>query len=53
MKISKISKKEIFKTVLNSQLIEGYKPASKDVSKKVKEIMKKNNIQISSISNNG
>lgn len=47
MKTSHITKKHIVKTVSNSQKIEGYKPASKSLSSKVKRIMAKYNVQVS------
>ena len=47
MKSSGISKEMIKKVVSNSQQIEGYKPASKPLQEKVKEIMAKYNVKIS------
>mgnify|MGYP006921604185 FL=1 len=47
MKASRITKKAIVKIVSNSQKIEGYKPASKSLSSKVKRIMAKYNVQVS------
>ena len=47
MKTSSITKKDIIKVVSNSQKIEGYKPASKSLSTKVKSIMAKYNVQVS------
>ncbi len=42
----KISKKDIEKTVKNSQAIEGYKPVSKTLQKKAKELMSKYNVKV-------
>ncbi|WP_428739921.1 hypothetical protein [Sulfurimonas sp.] len=47
MKTSSITKKDIVKIVSNSQKIEGYKPASKSLSTKVKRIMAKYNVKVS------
>jgi len=47
MKLFKISKKDIKKTVSNSQQIEGYKPASKLLQEKAKEWMAKYNVKVS------
>ncbi len=47
MKLFKISKKDIKKTVSNSQKIEGYKPASKSLQEKAKELMVKYNVKVS------
>jgi len=47
MKLFKISKKDIKKTVSNSQQIEGYKPASKPLQEKAKELMAKYNVKVS------
>ncbi|MDD3343327.1 MAG: hypothetical protein PHR87_07120 [Sulfurospirillaceae bacterium] len=47
MKTPKISKKEIKKVVSISQKIEGYKPASKSLQEKAKEIMAKHHVKIS------
>ena len=47
MKTFNISKKDIIKTVSNSQMIEGYKPATKLSSQKAKELMAKYNVQVS------
>lgn len=47
MKAPKISKKEIKKVVSISQKIEGYKPVSKPLQEKVKEIMAKHHVKIS------
>ena len=47
MKSWEISKEMIKKVVSNSQQIEGYKPASKSLQEKVKEIMAKYNVKIS------
>jgi len=47
MKKFHITKKDILKTVSNSQLIEGYKPASKSVFKKAKELMAKHSVKVS------
>ena len=49
MKLEKISQKEIDKTVSNSQKIEGYKPASKEIQKKAKELMSKYQLDSSPI----
>lgn len=43
----KISKKDIEKTVKNSQAIEGYKPVSETLQKKAKELMAKYNVKVS------
>ena len=47
MKLFKITKKDIKKTVSNSQKIEGYRPASKSLQKKAKELMAKYNVKVS------
>ena len=47
MKKITITKKDIIKTVANSQKIEGYKPASKTLSNKAKVLMAKYNVQVS------
>ena len=47
MKLFKISKKDIKKTVSNSQKIEDYKPASKPLQEKAKELMVKYNVKVS------
>jgi len=47
MKLFKISKKDIKKTVSNSQKIEGYKPASKPLQEKAKVLMAKYNVKVS------
>ncbi len=47
MKLFKISKKDIKKTVSNSQKIEGYKSASKSLQEKAKELMAKYNVKVS------
>ncbi len=45
--IYKLSKEEIKKTVENSQRIEGYKPVSKEVTQRIKNLMTKHNVQVS------
>ena len=45
--IFKLSKEEIKKAVKNSQQIEGYEPVSKEVTKRVKDLMTKHNVQVS------
>lgn len=47
MKTFNIAKKEIIKIISNSQKIEGYKPASKSLAQKAKELMAKHNVQVS------
>jgi len=47
MKLFKISKKDIKKTVSNSQKIEGYKPVSKALQEKAKELMARYNVKVS------
>jgi hypothetical protein len=47
MELFKISKKDIKKTVSNSQKIEGYKSASKPLQEKAKELMAKHNVKVS------
>ena len=47
MNTIKIPTKVIKKTVANSQKIEGYKPSSKDIKEKAREVMLKNNVKIS------
>lgn len=47
MKKVNITKKDIVKIVADSQRIEGYKPASKALSNKAKELMAKYNVQVS------
>ena len=47
MKSFEMSEKDIVKTVSNSQKIEGYKPASKSIQIKAKELMAKFNVKIS------
>ena len=47
MKLLKISKKDIKKTVSNSQKIEGYKPVSKALQEKAKALMVKHNVKVS------
>ncbi|MCK5111712.1 MAG: hypothetical protein KAQ94_09350 [Arcobacteraceae bacterium] len=47
MKLYKISRKDIDKTVSDSQKIEGYKTASKPLQKKAKELMAKYNVKVS------
>lgn len=47
MKTFDISKKDIMKIVSNSQKIEGYKPASKSLAQKAKDLMTKYNVQVS------
>ena len=42
-----LSTEEIEKIVENSQRIEGYEPASKEMKKKVEAFMKKHNIKVS------
>ncbi|HHB93634.1 MAG TPA: hypothetical protein ENK88_00620 [Campylobacterales bacterium] len=42
-----LSKEEIAKTVENSQRIEGYEPASKEVKNRVKQLMEKHNVKVS------
>ena len=42
-----LSKEEIRKTVENSQRIEGYAPVSEEVTKRVKDLMTKHNVQVS------
>ena len=42
-----LSKEEIAKTVENSQRIEGYEPASKEVKNRVKLLMEKHNVKVS------
>ena len=42
-----LSKEEIAKVVENSQRIEGYEPVSKEVTSRVKNLMKKHNVQVS------
>ncbi len=42
-----LSKEEIAKTVENSQRIEGYEPVSDEVTNRVKNLMKKHNVQVS------
>lgn len=42
-----IEKKDIVKIVSNSQKIEGYKPVSKSLAEKAKELMAKYNVQVS------
>lgn len=42
-----LSREEIRKTVENSQRIEGYEPASKEVRDRVKLLMKKYNVKVS------
>jgi len=46
-KILLLSEDEIKKAVENSQRIEGYEPASTDVTRRVKALMKKYNIKVS------
>ena len=45
--IYQLSEKEIKKTVENSQSIEGYEPVSQEVTKRVKDLMTKHNVQVS------
>jgi len=45
--IYKLSKEEIKKIVENSQRIEGYKPVSKEVTQRIKNLMTKHNVQVS------
>jgi hypothetical protein len=47
MKLFKISKKDIKKTVSNSQKIEGYNPVSKALQEKAKELMARYNVKVS------
>lgn len=47
MRTVKIPTKVIRKAVANSQKIEGYKPASKAIKEKAKEVMLKYNVKIS------
>ena len=42
-----LSKEEIKKIVKNSQLIEGYEPASKDLELQVEAFMAKHNVKVS------
>ena len=42
-----MSKKEIAKTVNNSQRIEGYEPVSEEYELEVEAFMKENNLEIS------
>ncbi|HIP52287.1 MAG TPA: hypothetical protein EYG94_09400 [Campylobacterales bacterium] len=42
-----MTKEEIAKTVENSQRIEGYEPASKEVRDRIKLLMKKHNVKVS------
>ena len=42
-----LSKEEIAKAVENSQRIEGYEPVSDEVTNRVKNLMKKHNVQVS------
>jgi len=46
MKTLRIEKKEILKIVYNSQKIEGYKPVSKSLIKKAKDLMVKYNVKV-------
>lgn len=47
MKNLTISNTTIKKIVNNSQRIEGYESASKDIKQKAKELMKKHNVKVS------
>ncbi len=42
-----ISKEVILKTIQTTQIIEGYKPASKETKQKAKLLMKKHDIKVS------
>lgn len=42
-----LSKEEIEVIVRNSQAIEGYTPASKDIKEQMKALMKKHNVKVS------
>lgn len=46
-KTYRLSEEEIAKTVENSQRIEGYKPASKELESEVEAFMVKHNVQVS------
>ena len=46
-KTSLLSREEIGKIVKNSQRIEGYKPASAEIKKRVKALMEKHSVKVS------
>lgn len=46
-KVPLLSKEEIEVIVTNSQAIEGYEPACKDVKKRMQALMKKHNVKVS------
>lgn len=48
MRIAKIDMKTIDKTVMVTNSIEGYKPASKSVRTRVKSTMERYNVKVSS-----
>ena len=48
MTIAKVNKEQIFKTVRVSNSIEGYKTPSSSTIQKVKAIMEKHNVKVSS-----